>query len=66
MTREEYVDRIAAVLVAHDCAEYASFCMCGKRLYAVDGLNGEGAMSMRRHRAEAIVDALGLDLEVIV
>lgn len=58
---EALIDRIAEVLVAHDDDGASSFCTCGKRLYATGGVSAEGGMSLRRHRAEQIVDALELD-----
>jgi hypothetical protein len=64
MSRDDLVDQVSEVLVAHDEQGGGLFCICGRALHATNGLNGKGATSMRRHRAEMIVDALGLDLNV--
>lgn len=61
MSREALIDQIAAVLVSHDDDGASTFCTCGKRLYTTGSINAVGAMSLRRHRAENIIDALGLD-----
>jgi hypothetical protein len=62
MSREDLIDQIAEVLVVHD-DNGASFCVCGKRLYSTGGVMAEGAMSLRRHRAEQIIAALGLEVD---
>lgn len=67
MNREEYIDLITGVLGAHSCADYSAACTCGKRLYNTNlGVDGTGAMTLGRHRAEKILDALGLGLEVAI
>lgn len=55
MTREEKIELIAMVLVAHDVKELGTTCVCGKKLYTADGVT-----SMSRHRAEKIAEELGL------
>lgn len=59
MNREDMVNAVASVLISHDCAEYSSHCICGKKLYYT-GVEGTSAMTMCRHRAESIVDTLHL------
>jgi hypothetical protein len=56
MDREQLIDAIAKVLGAHDCADYATWCICGKKLYTGDV--NQSATSMRRHRAEKILETL--------
>ena len=66
MDRETMISIICGVLTAHDVSEYATWCCCRKKLYHVNdgGTSGTGAMSLRRHRAECIIDALALDVSV--
>ena len=63
MDRETMISTICAVLGAHDVAEYATWCCCGKKLYHMGGETSEGAMTLRRHRAECVADALGVTVQ---
>lgn len=54
MTREEKIELIVMVLIAHDVKDLGTTCFCGKKLY------NEGGPSMSRHRAEKIAEELGL------
>jgi hypothetical protein len=54
--REQLVEQITRILASHHLADYGSKCLnCRKELY------GEGnGSTLSRHRAEEIVDGLGL------
>lgn len=54
MGREDLIGAVAAVLASHDTtADYSSYCICRQKLWGT-----EDSVTMRRHRAEKIIDHL--------
>lgn len=53
MDREDLIGAVAQVLAVHDYTGYNTHCTCKQKLWGA-----ENSVTMRRHRAEKIVDHL--------